>query len=42
MRILLINPNTSPAVTDLVAAHVRTIACERTTVIPVTGRFGVR
>jgi Asp/Glu/hydantoin racemase len=41
-RILLINPNTSPAVTDLVAAHVRQIAGERATVVPVTGRFGAR
>jgi allantoin racemase len=41
-RILLINPNTSPAVTDLVAAHVRQIVGERATVVPVTGRFGAR
>lgn len=42
MRILLINPNTTPAVTDLVARHVRTIAGAAATIIPVTGRFGAR
>jgi allantoin racemase len=42
LRILLINPNTSPAVTDLVAARVRVIAGERATIVPVTGRFGAR
>jgi Asp/Glu/hydantoin racemase len=42
LRILLINPNTSLAVTDLVAAHVRTVTGERATIVPVTGRFGAR
>ncbi len=41
MRILLINPNTTASVTDLVAGHVRRIAPEAT-VVPVTGRFGAR
>jgi len=42
LRILVINPNTSSAVTDLVAARVRAIAGERATIVPVTGRFGAR
>jgi Asp/Glu/hydantoin racemase len=42
LRILMINPNTSAAVTDLVAAHVRAIAGDRATIVPVTGRFGAR
>jgi allantoin racemase len=42
VRILLINPNTSAAVTDLVASHVRAIAGDRATIVPVTGRFGAR
>jgi Asp/Glu/hydantoin racemase len=42
VRILLINPNTTPAVTDLVADHVRRIAGEGATFVPVTGRFGAR
>jgi allantoin racemase len=42
LRILMINPNTSAAVTDLVAAHVRAIAGDRATITPVTGRFGAR
>lgn len=41
MRILLINPNTTASVTDLVAGHVRRIAPEAT-FVPVTGRFGAR
>ena len=42
MRILLINPNVTQAVTDLVAAHVRRIAGPAVTVVPATGRFGAR
>jgi allantoin racemase len=42
VRILLINPNTSAAVTDLVTARTRAVAGERATVVPVTGRFGAR
>ena len=42
MRILLINPNTTPAVTDLVAGHVRGLAGAGVTLVPVTGRFGAR
>ena len=42
MRILLINPNTLPSVTDLVAAHVRRVAGEAAEFVPVTGRFGAR
>lgn len=40
MRILLINPNTSTSVTDLVAAHVRPLLRTNDTIVPVTGRFG--
>lgn len=42
MRILLINPNTTQSVTDLVARHVRRVACEAAEFVPVTGRFGAR
>ncbi|MCJ2123547.1 aspartate/glutamate racemase family protein [Methylobacterium sp. J-077] len=42
MRILLINPNTSQAVTDLVAAHVRRQIGDRAELRAVTGRFGAR
>jgi allantoin racemase len=42
LRILLINPNTSPAVTDLVTEHVRAVAGQAATFVPVTGRFGAR
>jgi allantoin racemase len=42
LRILMINPNTSASVTDLVAARVRAIAGDRATIVPVTGRFGAR
>ena len=45
MRILLINPNTTQAVTDLVAGHVRGIAAglaPEAAFVPVTGRFGAR
>lgn len=42
MRILLINPNTTPSVTDLVAAHVLRIAGGSAEFVPVTGRLGAR
>lgn len=42
MRILVINPNTSAAVTDLVAARTRAIAGQRAAVVAVTGGFGAR
>jgi Asp/Glu/hydantoin racemase len=42
LRILLINPNTSVAITDLLATRVRDIAGPHETIIPVTGRFGAR
>jgi allantoin racemase len=40
LRILLINPNTTEAVTALVADHARAIAGDTATFVPVTGRFG--
>ena len=42
MRILLINPNTTSAVTDIVAGHARRIAGDGVAFVPVTGRFGAR
>jgi allantoin racemase len=42
MRILLINPNTTPEITVLVADHARGIADEGVEVVPATGRFGAR
>jgi allantoin racemase len=42
VRILVINPNTSPSVTDLVAARTRAIVGDRAEVVAVTGRFGAR
>lgn len=42
MRILLINPNTSAQVTDLVAGHVRGQLGGRAELRAVTGRFGAR
>src|ERR1700712_4352174 len=42
MRILLINPNASESVTDLVAGHVRRIAEGDAEFVPVTARFGAR
>jgi Asp/Glu/hydantoin racemase len=42
VRILLINPNTTASVTDLVAGHVRAIAGEGVALVPATGRFGAR
>jgi Asp/Glu/hydantoin racemase len=40
LRILMINPNTSVAITERLAARVRAIAGADVTVLPVTGRFG--
>lgn len=42
MRLLLINPNTSPAITDLVVAAARAHASPGTAVAGATGRFGAR
>ncbi len=42
MRILLINPNTTSGVTDIVAGHARRIAGHDAEFVPVTGRFGAR
>ncbi len=42
LRILLINPNTSPDVTERVARHVRAAAGEEVDIVPATGRFGAR
>ena len=42
MRILVINPNTTEAVTERVAEHVRRIAGPAVTIVPATGRFGAR
>ena len=42
MHILVINPNTTAAVTERVAAHVRRIAGPSVTIVPATGRFGAR
>lgn len=42
MRLLLINPNTTPAITDLVARHARRLLGEEAEIAAVTGRFGAR
>jgi allantoin racemase len=42
MRILLINPNTSPEITDLVARRAREVADADVAFVPATGRFGAR
>ncbi len=42
MRILLINPNTSPDLTEKVAAHARAIVGKGHEIVPATGRFGAR
>jgi allantoin racemase len=42
VRILVINPNTSPSVTDRVAAATRAVAGDRAEVVAMTGRFGAR
>jgi allantoin racemase len=42
MRILLINPNTTSEITELVAGHARTAAGEDVEIVPATARFGAR
>ena len=42
MRLLLINPNTSTAITDLVVAAARDFAAPGTAIVGATGRFGAR
>jgi allantoin racemase len=42
MRILLVNPNTTSAVTDLCAREARTVAASGTEIVPLTGGFGAR
>jgi allantoin racemase len=42
MRILLINPNTTPEITEMVAGHARAIAGGGVEIVPATGRFGAR
>src|SRR5260370_16939713 len=40
LRILMINPNTSATITEILAARMREIAGPGVTILPVTGRFG--
>lgn len=42
MRILMINPNTSVEITEILAARMCEIAGPGVTILPVTGRFGAR
>lgn len=42
MRILLLNPNASPSITELVAREAAKLARPGTEFVPVTGRFGGR
>jgi allantoin racemase len=42
MRILLANPNTTQAVTDMIAAAARAAASPGTEIVPATARFGPR
>ena len=42
MRLLFINPNTSPVITDLAATAARAVAAPGTEIVAVTGRFGAR
>jgi allantoin racemase len=42
MRILMINPNTSASITDLVVAAARRVASQGTSITGATGRFGAR
>jgi allantoin racemase len=42
MRILLINPNTSPDLTETIAGLARAIVGEGHEIVPATGRFGAR
>jgi allantoin racemase len=40
LRILMINPNTSATITEILATRMREIAGPGVTILPVTGRFG--
>ena len=42
MRLLMINPNTSPEITDLVVRTARMVASSDTEIVGATGRFGPR
>ena len=42
MRLLVINPNTTPAITELVARHARDLVGPQTEIRAVSGRFGPR
>ena len=42
MRLLVANPNTTPAVTELCARAARAAASPGTEIVPLTGRFGAR
>jgi allantoin racemase len=42
MQLLLINPNTSPEITQLVLQHARGFAAPHTQIMGATGRFGAR
>ena len=42
MRLLLINPNTSPAITAAVARSVQEVVGPEVEIVPATGRFGAR
>jgi allantoin racemase len=42
LRVLMINPNTSAAVTEMLAARVREVVGRSATIVPVTARFGAR
>jgi allantoin racemase len=42
MQLLLINPNTTAEITDLVVRHARVFAAPGTTLVGATGRFGAR
>jgi len=42
MRVLMINPNTSVSITEILAARMREIAGPDVTIVPVTARFGAQ
>jgi hypothetical protein len=42
MRILMINPNTSAAITEMLATRMREVAGPSINILSVTGRFGAR
>ena len=42
MRLLFLNPNTNPALTELGARVARKVARPQTEIVPVTGQFGAR